>query len=177
HAASAAFNLTAESAVPLHQLSGTPLASIAPEPDGTPNVFPLRLRGGDDASCLNLFQASRPRILGVPDSLIQRGGFQFYDTEARTPEERANPWLLLQKPAANGAVPVFCENNTAVWMLKTGVGGIVKVPDDAGNEITLRIVGTFADSPFQSELIMADGNFTRLFPKQDGYRVFLVRTD
>ncbi|MDB5310389.1 MAG: FtsX-like permease family protein [Gemmataceae bacterium] len=152
------------------------LDALKPAPDGTPNVFPLRLRAGDDASCLNLFQASRPRILGVPDSLVNRGGFKFYETEAATPEEKANPWLLLKKPAPNGAVPVFAENNTAVWMLKTGVGGEVKMPDDAGNEVTLRIVGTLVDSPFQSELIMSDENFVKLFPKQDGYRVFLIRT-
>ena len=152
------------------------LDAIGPAPDGTPNVFPLRLRGGDDASCLNLFQAARPRVLGVPDSLVARGGFQFYETEAATAEEKANPWLLLQKPVANGATPVFAENNTAVWMLKTGVGGEIKMPDDSGNEVTLRIVGTFADSPFQSELLMGEAGFTRLFPKQDGYRTFLVRT-
>src|SRR5439155_6221292 len=40
----------------------------------------------------------------------------------------------------------------------------------------LRIVGTFADSPFQSELIMAESDFVQLFPNRDGYRVFLVRT-
>ena len=181
---SGGFNLIAESDVPLYQLNDTPFADPGLE------VYPLRLRSGDDASCLNLFQASRPRLLGVPDSLLIRGGFQFYETEAKTPEEKANPWRLLARRASAGernpslarpanesaAVPVFCEQNTAMWMLKTGVGGEVKVPDDSGNEITLRIVGTFADSPFQSELLMADADFVRLFPKQDGYRAFLVRT-
>ncbi|HXD86846.1 MAG TPA: FtsX-like permease family protein [Urbifossiella sp.] len=172
---SGGFNLIAEADAPLYQLADTPLASIPPQTDGTPNVFALRLRTGDDASCLNLFQATRPRILGVPEALIRRGGFQFYETEARTTEEKANPWRLLQTADPDAAVPVFCENNTAMWMLKTGVGGIIKVPDDSGAEIALRIVGTFSDSPFQSELVMADANFVRLFPKQDGYRVFLIR--
>lgn len=139
-------------------------------------IVPLRVRAGDDASCLNLYQAARPRVLGLPDPLITRGGFQFYQTEASTPEEKANPWLLLKKEYPGGVVPVFAENNTAVWQLKTGVGGELKLPDDAGNEVALRIVGTLADSPFQSELLMADGDFVRLFPKADGYRAFLVRT-
>jgi ABC-type antimicrobial peptide transport system permease subunit len=139
-------------------------------------VYALRLRGGDDASCLNLFQAARPRVLGVPEALIARGGFKFYATEATTAEEKANPWLLLKKPAANGAVPVFCENNTAQWMLKTGVGGEFTMPGDDGANVTFRIVGTLVDSPFQSELITSDAEFARVFPKQDGYRVFLVRT-
>ncbi len=167
---SGGFNLLAEADVPLYQLKDTPFADPALE------VHPLRLRTGDDASCLNLFQASRPRILGVPDSLIRRGGFQFYETDAKSPEDKANPWMLLKNGSADGAIPVFCEQNTAMWMLKTSVGGIVKVPDDSGNEINLKIVGTFADSPFQSELVMSDSNFVRLFPKQDGYRAFLLRT-
>ncbi len=71
---------------------------------------------------------------------------------------------------------MFAENNTAIWMLKTMVGGEIKLPDDSGGEITLRLVGTLADSPFQSELLMADSRFVTLFPKREGYRVFLVRT-
>src|SRR5205814_2761005 len=133
HGGSGGFNLIAETDVPLYQpfQTGpgrgdfddrlqTAYGGSSTDPrleaaravlDGT-TVVPLRLRGGDDASCLNLFQASRPRVLGVPDSLIRRGGFKFYETEATTPEERANPWLLLTKPAPNGAVPVVVENNT-----------------------------------------------------------------
>ena len=139
-------------------------------------AFPLRLRGGDDASCLNLFQAARPRVLGVPDSLIARGGFKFYATEAQSDAEKANPWLLLTKPAPNDAVPVFCENNTAQWMLKKAVGDEFTMPGDDGVDVTFRIVGTLVDSPFQSEVITGEAAFARAFPKQTGYRVFLIRT-
>src|SRR5262249_17991663 len=66
------------------------------------HFVPLRVRPGDDASCLNLYQPRRPRLLGVPDGLIARGGFQFADTEATTPEERANPWLLLRQRRPDG---------------------------------------------------------------------------
>ncbi len=160
---------------PRFQAAAAELAALDAGPDGA-NVFALRLKGGDDASCMNLYQATRPRVLGVPDVLVQRGGFHFYQTEAETPEERANPWLLLNRTYPDGAVPVFAENNTAVWMLHVMVGGTVTVPDDSGNEVKLRLVGTLTDSPFQSELLMADTRFVKLFPTQDGYRVFLVHT-
>jgi ABC-type antimicrobial peptide transport system permease subunit len=142
-------------------------------------VIPLRVRGGDDASCANLFQAARPRVLGVPTSLIDRGGFKFYQTLASTPEEKANPWLLLRKPVAerpNGAIPVFCEQNTAQWMLKKAVGDTFTMPGDDGTDVSFVIVGTLVDSPFQSELIASDANFAAAFPKQTGFRAFLVRT-
>lgn len=205
HGGSGGFNLIAESAVPFFQRFDTgkgrgeledrlqrafggsdqnpkfrqacsELDAISPDTDGVPNVFPLRLRGGDDASCLNLFQAGRPRLLGVPDDLIRRGGFEFGDTEAATPEEKTNPWLLLTKPTADGSIPIFVEQNTAMWMLKTGVGGEVTQTDDDGRDVKFRIVGTLIDSPFQSELLMSDDAFRKAFPRQEGFRVFLIRT-
>jgi hypothetical protein len=194
---SGGFNLIAETDVPLFQSfeSGPGRADLdrqlleafagnsqdpryqnaRAELDGI-EVYPLRYRAGDDASCLNLFQAARPRILGVPDRLIERGGFKFYETEAATPEEHGNPWLLLKKPLPDGVLPVFCEQNTAEWMLKKAVGDDIKMTGDDGRELTLRIVGTFADSPFQSELLMSDAAFTQAFPTTSGYRVFLIHT-
>ena len=59
---------------------------------------------------------------------------------------------LLLEPQPDDAIPVFCEQNTAQWMLKTAVGGAITMPGDDGAELTFRIVGTFVDSPFQSEL-------------------------
>ena len=137
-------------------------------------VMPFRLEGGDDASCLNLYQAGRPRVLGVPDALVARGGFRFAQTTADTQEERDNPWLLLYEPQPDGAVPMFVEQNTAMWMLKTGVGGTWTRPDETGREVTFRIVGTLQDSVFQSELLVADAEFRKLFPREEGYRVFLI---
>ncbi len=139
-------------------------------------VFSFRLQGGDDASCLNLFQAGRPRVLGVPDELIDRGGFRFAETEAMTDEEKKNPWLLLRKTYSDGAVPVFAEQNTAMFMLKTPVGGTLTVPDENGTPVTVRIVGALQDSVFQSELLMSDANFRKLYPRQEGFRVFLIDT-
>jgi ABC-type lipoprotein release transport system permease subunit len=200
---SGGFNLLAESSSPLFQPFDAGLGradlekqlrkAFAPPADGevpeTPEfqkakadlsanleaAFALRLRGGDDASCANLFQASRPRVLGVPQALIDRGGFKFYMTAAQTPEEKANPWLLLTKRDGD-AIPVFCEQNTAQWMLKKGIGDDYTLPGDDGRDVTFRIVGTLVDSPFQSELICSEADFTQTFPKQAGFRAFLVRT-
>ena len=142
-------------------------------------VYPFRLRGGDDASCLNLSQAGQPRVLGVPDAIVDRGGFRFTQTRAATAEERANPWLLLRKPLdalpdGRVPVPVVAEQNTVFFMLKTTLGGVVEVPDESGRLVPVRIVGMLQDSVFQSDLVMADAPFRSLFPRQEGYRVFLL---
>lgn len=132
----------------------------------------FRLRDGDDASCLNLYQAGRPRILGVPANLT---GFAFAMSEASTPEEKANPWLLLDKPRDDGSTPVIVEINTALWMLKTFLGGTVIVPDESGKDVKLHIVGLLQDSVFQSELLVSSGTFQRMYPSEEGFRFFLVK--
>jgi len=135
-------------------------------------VYPFRVRAGDDASCLNLYQASRPRVLGVPESLIDRGGFRFSSTEAKTPQEKENPWLLLRQ--TGDAIPAFVEENTAIWQLKKDLGDIIEVPDEEGRPLKLRIVGLLKDSVFQSEVVIGDAAFRRAFPRTEGFSYFLI---
>ncbi|HEX4588564.1 MAG TPA: ABC transporter permease, partial [Gemmataceae bacterium] len=137
-------------------------------------VVPLRLKAGDDTSCLNLYQPGRPRILGVPKALIARDGFRFAGTLARNAEQQANPWKLLEEPTDDGAIPVFGEQHSVQWMLKSDLGGTIEVPDGEGRPIKLRFVGLLQDSVFQSELLMADSNFLKLFPRNEGFSVFLL---
>ncbi len=137
-------------------------------------IIPLRLSAGDDTSCLNLYQPGRPRILGVPNSLISRDGFRFAGTEAKSPEERANPWLLLNRTSEDRTIPVFGEQHSVQWMLKSDLGRVIEVPDEEGQPKKLRFVGLLQDSVFQSELLMSEANFLKLFPRHEGFSVFLL---
>ena len=84
--------------------------------------------------------------------------------------------LMMWTRRKGDPIPVFCEQNTAQWMLKKAVGDTFTMPGDDGADVTFLIVGTLTDSPFQSELIAWDANFAEAFPKQTGFRGFLVRT-
>ncbi|MBI1915639.1 MAG: ABC transporter permease [Planctomycetes bacterium] len=132
--------------------------------------YAFRVRAGDDASCLNLYQPRRPRILGVPASLIDEDGFAFAGVSGK-PD---NPWDLLRGDAEEG-VPVFGEQNTVTWMLKSGLGGTVEVPNWQGAARQLRIAGLLHDSVFQSGLLMSEKHFLDLFPDAQGYNFFLLR--
>jgi ABC-type antimicrobial peptide transport system permease subunit len=136
--------------------------------------FPFRTHGGDDASCLNLYQPRRPKLLGASSRLIARGGFQFAASEAKSDDERQNPWRLLDRE--DDAIPVIGEANTVTWMLKTKLGGELEVQNERGETVKLRIVGLLHDSVFQSGLIMSEKNLLKLYPSQEGYNLFLIDT-
>lgn len=181
-AGSGGYDLYAETALPIFQDLNTEAGRAelnfppAPMPIFANVAFQaLRLRAGDDASCLNLANPRHPRLLGVPANMLREGGFRFAETAESTPEEQVNPWRLLERTFEDGTVPVFGEKNSVAWMLKSGVGGTVEVQDERGQPVKLRIVGLLQDSVFQDGLLMSEANFLRLFPGHAGYNVFLVR--
>lgn len=129
----------------------------------------LRMRPGDDASCLNLYQPRNPKIIAPPDSLINENRFAFQNTIDKTD----NPWTLLNREFSDGAIPVIGDANSLNYVLHLKVGEDF-VLDQGTAPVRLRIVASLADSIFQSELIMSDKNFVRLFPSEQGYRYFLI---
>ncbi|HEY0366681.1 MAG TPA: ABC transporter permease, partial [Pyrinomonadaceae bacterium] len=59
------------------------------------------------------------------------------------------------------------------YVLHLKVGDEMTV-DAANGPLKLRVVAALSDSIFQSELLMSDKNFLRLFPSEEGYRMFLI---
>ena len=132
----------------------------------------FRVRPGDDTSCLNLYQPRNPKIIAPPDSFIKDNRFTFQST---IDKQEANPWRLLQREFSDGAVPVIADANSLTYVLHLKVGDDFIV-DHGAKPLRLRIVGALSDSIFQSELLMSDKNFVRLFPEEQGYRFFLLDT-
>lgn len=158
------FRFVATSDLPLYQ----------DQVDDLEGVYAFRVKPGQDASCLNLYRPSEPTLLGAPPALIGRGGFAFQGTLAETPEEEANPWLLLDKEFPDGAIPVFGDMNSVMWILHLGLGQTLAVEDSAGRQRTLLIAGLLSRSIFQSELILSENSFLDLFPDRGGFNVLLV---
>ena len=134
----------------------------------------FRVRPGEDASCLNLYQAKDPRILAPTDAFVASGRFSFARTLAETDEESANPWQLLHRQFDDGAIPAIADATSLTYALHLGVGDDFVLNRDTDNPIRLRIVGALSDSIFQRELLIAEDQFKRVFPFYDGYRFFLV---
>jgi putative ABC transport system permease protein len=138
-------------------------------------IEPFRLRPGDDASCLNLYEPRNPRILAPRDSFLDEGRFAFGSSLATTAEDIANPWRLLRRVEPDGAIPVIADANSMTYVLHRALGEDL-VLTVGGRDVRLRFVAALQDSLFQGELLMAPANFVRLFPDHEGTRVFLVES-
>ncbi len=148
--------------------SGGPLEHVA--------LARFRVRPGEDASCLNLYQAKDPRILAPTDEFVAMGRFSFSSSLAETPEEKANPWLLLDREFDDGAIPAIGDVTSLTYALHLGVGDDFVLNRDTDHPIRLRIVAALSDSVLQRELLIAEDQFERVFSGYEGYRFFLVDT-
>ncbi len=164
----------------------------------------LRVRDGDDASCLNLNGAQRPRLLGVkPGQLAERGAFTFTkvlkgldvtngwqalstsrssrgneapssNSAIRSPQSAVDQSLLTSAATAVLEIPAIGDTASIQWALKSSVGGTLDFTDERGQPFKVRIVGAVANSILQGNLLIAEADFVRLFPSESGYRGFLV---
>jgi hypothetical protein len=132
----------------------------------------MRRWAGDDISCLNLMRPTSPTILAVPEKLVDQDRFTFAQ------KSQDNPWTFLDQPIdPDGPVPVIADDQTAQYILKLAVGDSMEISDGSGAKRKLKLVATLNDSVFQSELLMGEGHFRELFPRQSGFGVVLAQTD
>jgi ABC-type lipoprotein release transport system permease subunit len=180
HSGTGGFALIAESSVPIAHDPGVDegrrALGLADEVElRDVEILPARLRPGDDASCLNLYQPARPRILGVPARWIDLNPFRFKRVMDGAPESgRANPWTLLGAPDADGVVPTIADATSLEYVLHASVGDVITIDAASARPQRLRIVAALDDSMLQGELLVSEAAFTRMYPEFAGYRVLLI---
>jgi len=148
------YSLLVETLAPIVQDPDTLIADIK----GL-HLEPFRVRPGDDASCLNLYEPTNPRILAPRDSFIN------------TQSDKS--WALLHQKFEDGAIPVLADANSMTYVLHRKLGEDFVITN-AGRDVHLRFVAALSDSIFQSELLMSEDNFLKLFPELDGYSFLLA---
>ena len=174
------YSLMSESVAPLMHdpntaqgREGLSLDASDPALAGT-SITRFRLRPGDETSCLTLYKPTNPRIIAPEPKFFDAPRFSFASSLATTAEELANPWRLLNRTFDDGAIPAIADQTTLMYVLHLGVGDDFTFTPEGQSEVRLRIVGALADSVLQSELIIGEQNFVRLFPRHEGYRVWMI---
>lgn len=140
---------------------------------------PFRVRDGEDASCLNLYQTTQPRILGAPPELAELDRFAWASVASAAGDK--SPWSLLledlpQNDSGIPVVPMVLDRNTAFYSLKLyAVGDRLPIRDSAGRQVELEVVAMLANSVLQGDVVISRKSFLSLFPETAGERFFLIR--
>ena len=138
-------------------------------------VVPLRVRAGDEASCLNLDRVRRPQLLGVRPELL-RGRFTF--TKAAPGLDRTRGWELLRPdPAEPGVIPAIGDANSLQWALGKKPGDMLEYTDEQGRSFRVKLVAAVANSILQGSLVVDERAFLQRYPGESGWRQFLVEGD
>ncbi|HCT31305.1 MAG TPA: hypothetical protein DIW31_11385 [Bacteroidales bacterium] len=128
---------------------------------------------GDDASCLNLNQVQKPRILGVkPDAFDTRQSFTFVNSLGSV--SQSNPWLELKKPYGDDVIPAIADQTVITWGLKKALGDTLIYLNESGKKIKLLLVAALDNSIFQGNILIADSLFVQNFPSTSGSKIMLI---
>jgi len=159
------FALVGESASPIYEDLNTATAretyAINDAPMKDVHVVPLRVRDGDDASCLNLNRALQPRLLAAKPSDLA-GRFRF--------AQKNTDWTVLD----GNEIPGIVDANTLQWAMQKKIGDTIEYRDERGQPFHVRVVATLAGSMLQGNVIIAERHFIEKFPSSGGYRFFFL---
>lgn len=162
--------MVADSALPVFEdLANTNrLATFLP--DALPGrIVPVRVRAGDDASCLNLDRAQRPRLLGVrPGDFTGRFTFEG--------SARGSGWAALANALSPDVIPAIGDAESIRWALGKKLGDRIEYQDESGRRFQVQLVASVSSSILQGSLVIDESQFRARFPASAGWRLFLVET-
>ncbi|HEX3047456.1 MAG TPA: FtsX-like permease family protein [Bacillota bacterium] len=171
------FSLIGETSIPvaqdLNSRAGKRFFGLDTAPGQELQFVQLRVREGDDASCLNLNRVQIPQVLGVnPVDFAKRRAFTFIKTPVGVDPQ--NPWLVLNQELGEDTIPAVADYTTIVWGLGKSLGDSLIYTDETGRRLKLKLVAGLANSIFQGKVIISEAAFRRHFPSVSGSRLFLV---
>ena len=158
------FALIGQSALPvvqdLNTKAGRDFFSLSERDMAGVSVAPLRVRDGDDASCLNLNRAQTPRLLGIDFQELKRFKMSWAKLSNAPPE----------------VIPAVADDATIQWALHKEPGDTLEYLDGHGKPFKVRLVGVLDNSVLQGNIIIDSAAFTQRFPDETGWRMFLIDT-
>ena len=141
--------------------------------DSTTQFVQFRALEGDDASCLNLNQVQKPRILGFDPILFdKKDAFSFAALAANVDSE--HPWQALNKDLGENVIPAYADQTVIVWGLKRAVGDTLIYQNEFGKDIKLVLMGGLNNSIFQGNILISDNQFQKHFPSISGSKILLI---
>lgn len=133
-------------------------------------VLALRIKQGDEASCLNLNQIRRPRISSInPEILTREKRFKIVREV-----QPGSGWAVLSQLKKGNVIPAMADAGVLQWSLGLDLGDSLEIRAENGEVYQLLFMASLANSIFQGSVLISEENFLRLYPSSKGYKRFLI---
>ena len=113
----------------------------------------------DEASCLNLNLVSTPTVLGVDLKYMESFGLSHHFSHL--------------SPLTSY---LYIDEESLIWSLKKSVGDTLYYQNDRAETVPVVIAGTYPTGIFHGNAIMPAEDFRRLWPKESGVEVLLMKS-
>ncbi|MFZ4548670.1 MAG: FtsX-like permease family protein, partial [Bacteroidales bacterium] len=131
---------------------------------------------GNDASCLNLNQVSKPKILAIiPQAFDAQRSFSFEALDISINKE--HPWLALDQQLAPGIIPAYADQTVITWGLQKKTGDTLLYTDESGKQLKVKLMGGLGNSVFQGNILISAELFRQYFPSVGGSKLMLINGD
>lgn len=129
-------------------------------------IVQMRVRDGDDASCLNLNRAAQPKLLGASfdDDL---------GNHIMGPARFGVAWNGIFTTKENTTAGVV-DGNTMQWALKKSLHDTIDYTDERGQPFPVELSGVAKGSILQGLILIPEEVFIQKFPNTAGTRFFLI---
>ncbi len=135
--------------------------------------LPIRMKDGDDASCLNLNRVNQPALVGVNSFLLDSlNCFSF--SSSLMNDQQENKWSILETSPNQNTIYGFADQSSIEWIMGKTVGDTLRYTNEIGDTLHVILAGGLQNSILHGKVIISEQNFIRHFPSTGGYRIFLV---
>ena len=135
----------------------------------------LKVKSGDDASCLNLNRVKNPQVIGVnPKEFSDRSAFTFTSFSSNVDPNAS--WNILENNFTENVIPGIADASVIQWQLGKSIGDTLKYLDDYGNELNIVLAAGLENSIFQGNLLISETNFLKRFPSVNGSNIFITES-
>jgi putative ABC transport system permease protein len=165
------FTFFLQTTVPIPDNLNNPAVRAKYGLDTPADFIQMKVREGDDASCLNLNRVKNPPILSVPPGAFE-GRFRFLSLSDKA--YRDDPWNLLNKELPGGAIPAIADQTVIQWGLGLKLGDTLKYQAENGDTVRLVLAGGLDNSVFQGNILISRDQFIRHWPSVSGTRIILA---
>ena len=125
----------------------------------------------DEASCLNLNLVTTPTVLGI--DLREMAPFGLTPPH---PSPLSVPGGSLNQSISPSPCRLYLDQESLLWSLKKSVGDTLYYQNDRGEREPVVIAGSYPTGIFHGNAIMSTEDFRRLWPKESGLEVLLLKS-